>query len=384
MVVRAIMSCSRRPSSLRKPRSTRSCLALRRPLTLRSRRSARSIWRRLNREHARVITGNRCHYRGRAYRVPFETLCRPDRRTEEFMKLGSMLCLGLLAAAVPAAAQETGTLKKIRDTGEIVLGVRDASIPFSYADESGQSIGYSVDLCMRVVDHLKQVLKMPALKVRQQLVTSANRVPLVTNGTVDLECGSTVNNLERQKTVAFSLTTFIVNTKFITKNATGVQKLADLKGKTVSVTGGTNTMQKITALNKEMNLDLSIITGKDHAESFLLLTTDRVAAFSEDDILLAGLAATSQTPNGFRLVSIDGMLADPYALMMRRDDPQFKAAVDAALRELFASGEIERIYNKWFMQPIPPRNVVLNFPMGDQLKRVIAKPSDSGDPKDYK
>jgi len=300
------------------------------------------------------------------------------------MKLRSMLCLLVLAAAIPALAQETGALKKLRDTGEIVLGVRDASIPFSYADDTGQSIGYSVDLCMRVVDHLRQALKMPTLKVRQQLVTSANRVPLVTNGTVDLECGSTVNNIERQKTVAFSLTTFIVNTKFITKSSSGVQKVVDLKGKTVAVTGGTNTMGKITALNKQMNLDLSIINGKDHAESFLLLTNDRVAAFSEDDILLAGLAATSQTPTGFRLISIDGMLADPYALMMRRDDPQFKAAVDTALRDMFASGEIQRIYDKWFVRPIPPRNVVLNFPMGDQLKRVIAKPTDSGDPQDYK
>jgi glutamate/aspartate transport system substrate-binding protein len=300
------------------------------------------------------------------------------------MKLRSMLCLLVLAAAIPALAQETGTLKKLRDTGEIMLGVRDASIPFSYADDTGQSIGYSVDLCMRVVDHLRQVMKMPGLKVRQQLVTSANRVPLVTNGTVDLECGSTVNNLERQKTVAFSLTTFIVNTKFIAKTSSGIQKVADLKGKTVSVTGGTNTMGKITALNKQMDLGLSIINGKDHAESFLLLTNDRVAAFSEDDILLAGLAANSPTPNSFRLVSIDGMLADPYALMMRRDDPQFKAAVDAALRQVFASGEIQRIYDKWFVKPIPPRNVVLSFPMSDQLKRAIAKPTDSGDPQDYK
>lgn len=141
---------------------------------------------------------------------------------------------------------------------------------------------------------------------------------------------------------------------------------------------------KITALSKQQHLDLSIINGKDHAESFLLLTTDRVAAFSEDDILLAGLAATSQTPNGFRLISIDGMLADPYALMTRRDDPQFMAAVDAALREVFASGEVKRIYDKWFVGPIPPHNVVLNFPMSDQLARALAKPTDSGDPEDYK
>jgi glutamate/aspartate transport system substrate-binding protein len=300
------------------------------------------------------------------------------------MKILSLLWLAFLVVTVSAGAQETGTLKKMRDTGEIVLGVRDASIPFSYADDTGQSIGYSVDLCMRVVDHLRQTLKMPGLKVRQQLVTSANRVPLLVNGTVDLECGSTVNNIERQKTVAFSLTTFIVNTKFIVKASSSIQKLADLKGKTVAVTGGTNTMQKITALSKQLNLDLSVINGKDHAESFLLLTTDRVAAFSEDDILLAGLAATSQTPNGFRLISIDGMLADPYALMMRRDDQQFKAAVDAALRGIFASGEIQGIYDKWFVRPIPPHHVVLNFPMGEQLRRVIAKPSDSGDPQDYK
>ena len=300
------------------------------------------------------------------------------------MRYGLLVWMAMLAAAVPAAAQDTGTLKKLRDTGEIVLGVRDSSIPFSYADNSGESIGYSVDLCMRVVDHLRQTLKMPELKARQQLVTSANRVPLVVNGTVDLECGSTVNNIERQKTVAFSLTTFIVNTKFITKAASGIQKVADLKGKAVAVTGGTNTMEKITTLNRQLNLDLSIINGKDHAESFLLLTTDRVAAFSEDDILLAGLAATSRTPNGFRLISIDGMLADPYALMMRRDDRQFKAAVDAALRDVFASGDIQRIYDKWFVRPIPPHGVVLNFPMGDQLKRVIAKPTDSGDPQDYR
>jgi glutamate/aspartate transport system substrate-binding protein len=316
--------------------------------------------------------------------APSRSQARWRTLKEVAMRVGSILSAVMLALSVPAFAQESGTLKKLRDTGEIVLGVRDASIPFSYADETGKSIGYSVDLCMRVVDHLRQALKMPGLKVRQQAVTSANRVPLVVNGTVDLECGSTVNNLERQKTVAFSLTTFIVNTKFIVKAASGIQKLDDLKGKTIAITGGTNTMAKVTEINKERNLNLSIINGKDHAESFLLLTSDRVAAFAEDDILLAGLAATSRTPNGFRLVSIEGMLADPYALMLRRDDPQFKAAVDAGLREVFASGEVQRIYDKWFVKPIPPRNVVLNFPMSDQLKRALAKPTDSGDPNDYK
>jgi len=290
----------------------------------------------------------------------------------------------LFAAIAPGWAQDAGTIKKLRDTNEIVLGVRDASIPFSYADDTGKSIGYSVDLCMAVVERLKRDLKLPGLQVRQQLVTSANRVPLVQNGTVDLECGSTVNNIERQKTVAFSLTTFIVNTKFIAKKSSNVHAVSDLKGKTVVVTSGTNTAQKIAILNKEMDLKLTVLNGKDHAESFLFVQNDRAVAFAEDDILLAGLAATSRTPDTFNLIAIDGMLADPYALMMRRDDPQFKAAVDAALRDYFASGDLQRTYDKWFVKPIPPRNIVLNFPMSEQLKRVIAKPTDSGDPQTYK
>jgi glutamate/aspartate transport system substrate-binding protein len=257
-------------------------------------------------------------------------------------------------------------------------------VPFSYFDEKGQAIGYSVDLCNRVIDNLKREFKMPTLKVRLQPVTSATRIPLIQNGTVDLECGSTVNNQERHKQVDFSLTTFVVNTKFITKKSSNIRTVADLKGKTVAVTSGTNTMQKITDLDKEQNLDLKILNGKDHAESFLLLTTDRAVAFSEDDILLAGLAATSRTPDAFALVSIPGMLGDPYALMLRRDDPQMKAAVDAALRQVFASGELQRLYDKWFVQAIPPHNVVLNFPMSEQLKRVIAKPTDSPDPQAYK
>lgn len=294
------------------------------------------------------------------------------------------LTLLLIATIAPAWSQDTGTLKKIRDANEIVLGVRDSSVPFSYFDETGQAIGYSVDLCLRVVERLKKELKLPTLKVRLQPVTSATRIPLIQNGTVDLECGSTVNNLERHKQVDFSLTTFVVNTKFIAKKASSIRTTADLKGKTVAVTSGTNTTQKIAALNKQQNLDLTVLNGKDHAESFLLVTSDRAVAFSEDDILLAGLAATSRTPDAFALVGIDGMLGDPYALMLRREDPQFKAAVDAALRELFASGELQRIYDKWFVKPIPPRNVVLNFPMTEQLKRVIAKPTDSPDPLDYK
>jgi glutamate/aspartate transport system substrate-binding protein len=294
-------------------------------------------------------------------------------------KLLMLLCLA--AAAATAAAQ--GTLKKIADANAIVLGVRDASIPFSFLDDKQEAVGYSVDLCMKVVEAARKELKRPNLEVKKQVVTSSNRIPLITNGTVDLECGSTVNNLERQKLVAFSLTTFVVNTKFIVPKASGAKRLQDLKGQRVAVTSGTNTMQKVNEMNAKTGLGLTILPGKDHGESFLLVQTGRAAAFAEDDILLAGLAANAKNPHDYQLISIEGMASDPYALMLRRDDPQFKALIDGALRAVFASGEIEKIYDKWFVKPIPPRGIVLNFPMSGQWQRVVKNPTDSGDPKDY-
>lgn len=289
----------------------------------------------------------------------------------------------LLISSGVYAAELTGTLKKVHDSGAITLGVRDASIPFSYLDDTQQAVGYSVDLCLKVVDAMKRELKMPNLRVEKQVVTSSTRIPLIANGTVDLECGSTVNNIERQKQVAFSLTTFVVNTKFVVKKSSGIRTVADMKGKTIAVTSGTNTVQKILALSTQRNLGLNMIQGKDHAESFLLMDTGRGVAFAEDDILLAGLAANSKIPDAYQLVAIEGMAADPYALMFRRDDPALKALVDRALKEVFASGEITKFYDKWYTKPIPPRGVVLNFPMSEQLKRVIARPTDSPDPKDY-
>ncbi|HEX4333534.1 MAG TPA: amino acid ABC transporter substrate-binding protein [Usitatibacter sp.] len=290
----------------------------------------------------------------------------------------------LVAAAVPAFGEDAGTLGKIKASGVITLGVRDASIPFSFLDDKQEAVGYSVDLCMKVVEAVKRSLKMPNLEVKKQVVTSANRIPLIANGTVDLECGSTVNNIERQKIVNFSITTFLVNTKFIAKKSSNIHALKDLKGKTVSVTAGTNTLGKILDINKAQNLDLTIIQGKDHPESFLYVETGRTVAFAEDDILLAGLAANSKTPNEFNLVAIDGMLADPYSLMLGRDDPAFKKVVDDTLRHVFSSGEIFAIYDKWFAKPIPPRGVTMNFPQSEQWKRIVAHPTDSPDPKDYR
>ena len=297
----------------------------------------------------------------------------------------SIAFLLLFAGAfVAQAAELTGTLKKINDNGTIALGVRDASIPFSYLDDKQESVGYSVDLCLKVVDAVKDELKKPDLKVVKQVVTSATRIPLIANGTIDIECGSTVNNIERQKQVAFSVTTFVVNTKLIVKKSGPVHTFGDMKGRAIAVTSGANTVQKIAELNTQRGLGMTMLNGQDHNGSFQLLESDRAAAFAEDDILLAGLAANSKTPDAYRLVEIDGMAADPYALMLRRDDPQFKAVVDRALVAAFKSGAAEAMYKKWFTQAIPPRGVTLNFPMSEQLRRALRSPTDSGDPKDYR
>jgi glutamate/aspartate transport system substrate-binding protein len=280
------------------------------------------------------------------------------------------------------AQQLTGVLKKIKDTGEITLGHRDASVPFSYLDDKQQPVGYSIDLCLRVADAVKAELKLPAIKVKYNPVTSATRIPLVANGTVDIECGSTVNNIERQQQVSFSDTTFIVSTKFIAKKTGNLKTLNDLKGKTVACTAGTNTLARVNSLNAKHNLGMTVLTGKDHAESFLMVDTGRAAAFFEDDILLTGLAANSRNPADWAIGS-EAYSIDPYALMLPRGDAAFKQVVDRALISLMKSGEIMKIYDKWYAKPIPPKNVVLNFPVSPALKKAFDKPTDSPDPSAY-
>jgi len=280
------------------------------------------------------------------------------------------------------AQQLTGVLKKIKDTGEITLGHRDASVPFSYLDDKQQPVGYSIDLCLRVADAVKAELKLPAIKVKYNPVTSATRIPLVANGTVDIECGSTVNNIERQQQVSFSDTTFIVSTKFIAKKTGNLKTLNDLKGKTVACTAGTNTLARVNGLNAKHNLGMTVLTGKDHAESFLMVDTGRAAAFFEDDILLTGLAANSRNPADWAIGS-EAYSIDPYALMLPRGDAAFKQVVDRALTSLMKSGEIMKIYDKWYAKPIPPKNVVLNFPLSPALGKAFDKPTDSPDPSAY-
>lgn len=291
--------------------------------------------------------------------------------------------LGALAASLPAAAQQDGTLQKIRDAASISLGHRDASIPFSYYDERQLPVGYAIDLCLRVVEAVRAELRLEKIAIRYQLVTPANRVPLMANGTIDLECGSTTNTLERQKQVAFGMTHFVAANRFASKKAAGIRGLADLKGRTVVSTAGTTSIERFAALNAARGLGAKLVGANGHPEAFFMLETDRAAAFVMDDVLLRGLVATSRSPGSY-VISAEALSVEPYGIMLRRGDAAFKKLVDAGLRSVYASDEIEAIYRKWFLSPIPPRNVNLGIPMSPQLRRVLAHPTDSGDPEDYK
>jgi glutamate/aspartate transport system substrate-binding protein len=293
----------------------------------------------------------------------------------------SYLALALVSGfllAGPAAAQElTGTLKKIKDSGTVTLGVRESSVPFSYLDDKQQYIGYSIDLCLKVVDALKAELKMPGLKVAMTPVTSQTRIPLMANGTIDLECGSTTNSMERQKQVGFLDTTFLTGTKLLVKKSSGIKSYKDLKGKTVVVTSGTTNERVIKELDEKEKLGMSFIQAKDHDESFLNVDTGRAVAFPMDDILLYGLKAKSKNPADWDVVG-DFLSDDPYAIMVRKDDTAFKKVGDNALVALMKSGEIEKIYNKWFEAPIPPKGISMSVPLSSALKDTFKNPTDKG------
>jgi glutamate/aspartate transport system substrate-binding protein len=301
------------------------------------------------------------------------------------MNKTSILIAALFAAGIVANAGAqtlTGTLKKIKDSGTITVGHRDASVPFSYYDDKQQPVGYAMDLCAKIVDGIKAELKLPALQVKYQLVTSANRIPLMANGTIDLECGSTTNNLDRQNQVGFTITHFVTANRFVAKKSANLKKLDDLKGKTVVSTAGTTNITQITELNASRNLGMNIMSANGHAEAFLMVETGRAAAFVMDDILLYSLAATSKAPGDYA-ISDEALSVEPYGIMVRKDDPAYKKVVDAAMTNLYKSGQITAIYDKWFLKPIPPKGINLNVPMSDRFKKVIAKPTDSGDPAVY-
>ncbi len=309
------------------------------------------------------------------------------KRTMTSLFCASALMLGLSAcsdnkapssdkpAGGEATASDSGTLDKIKKSGTIVLGYRDSSIPFSYiADNPNQPVGYAHDLQLKVVEAVKKKLNMPDLKVRYNLVTSQNRIPLVSNGTVDLECGSTTNNKERQQQVAFSTGFFEVGSRLLTAKDSGVKDFADLKGKKLVTTAGTTSERYIRQHEKEMGIG-EVISAKDHAESFLMLQNGRAAAFMMDDILLADEKSKAKDPNKWEIVGT-APIHEIYGCMMRKGDTGFKQVVDDAIKATYSSGEINEMYKKWFQTPIPPKNINLNFPMSDQLKTLISNPHD--------
>jgi glutamate/aspartate transport system substrate-binding protein len=294
----------------------------------------------------------------------------------------SSITLAALSAA-PAPGQElTGTLKKIKDTGAITLGHRESSTPFSYYDDKQQVVGYAMDLCYRIVDAVKAELKLVKLEAKLNPVTSATRIPLMANGTIDLECGSTTNNVERQKQVWFTITHFVTANRFVSKKSANLKVVDDLRGKTVASTSGTTNIKQITEIGAKKGLNLNILAAKDHAEAFLMVETGRAAAFVMDDILLYSLVAGAKSPQDY-VISADALSVEPYGIMLRRDDAPFKKVVDQAMIATYRSGAITPIYEKWFLKPIPPKGINLNVPMSDSFKKVIASPTDSGDPAVY-
>ena len=285
----------------------------------------------------------------------------------------SLIALGLMAGT--ASAQSSDTLKKIKETGVISLGHRESSIPFSYYDDKQNVVGYSQDMAMKIVEAVKVKLAMPDLKVKLTPVTSQNRIPLVQNGTIDLECGSTTHDAERAKQVGFTDTIFVIGTRLMTKKESGIKDFADLKGKTVVTTAGTTSERILRKLNQDQNMGMSIISAKDHGESFLTLSTGRAVAFMMDDALLAGERAKSNDPADFVIVGTP-QSKESYGCMLRKDDPEFKKVADDAIAKVQTSGEADAIYKKWLLTPIPPKGLNLNFPESDDMKALFKAPND--------
>jgi ABC-type amino acid transport substrate-binding protein len=283
--------------------------------------------------------------------------------------------IALALAALATAAHAGDTLQKVADSGKITLAYRDSSIPFSYVTGSGNPIGMGVDISLAVVDAVKKAINKPNIQVDYVSVTSANRIPLLQNGTVELECGSTTNNSARGKDVQFAINYFYTGTRLLTKKGTGIHNYADLKNKTVASTTGTTNVQVLRKYDREHDLNMNLILGKDHGESMLLVESGRAVAFGMDDILLYGLRAAAKNPNDWEVVG-DALQVEPYACMLRKDDPKFKALVDKVIGDMMKDGEFAKLYAKWFTSPIPPNNINLNAPMPQELKENLKELSD--------
>jgi ABC-type amino acid transport substrate-binding protein len=290
------------------------------------------------------------------------------------------LTFGLTAALLCSTAlAQSDTLSKIKETGSIRIGGRDSQIPFSYKPTGGgDPVGFTNDICLKIVDAVKAKLGMPNLEVKYTILTSTNRIPLLTNGTVDLDCATTTNTVQRQQQVAFAPSHFVTNITAAVKKSSGINSLSELSGKTVSTVSGSTAVQLLRAYRKAGNADVQELAGKDTADAFLLLASDRSVAYILDDVQLAGLIATSPKPGDYKILTGESLRQEPYGIMYRKDDPQFKELVDKTVTDLMKSGAIEQLYAKWFTKPIPPSNANLNFPMSEAVKEIYKNPNNRG------
>lgn len=295
------------------------------------------------------------------------------------------LCLGMAPALCveTTGAEDSVTLQKISATGVISIGYREGSVPFSYLDENHQPVGYSMDICNKVVEALRKRLKLKTLTVRLAPMTPATRVPLVANGTIDLECGVTTNTPERQKSVAFSVTTFVTESRLVSKRQAPIQRIDEMRGKAVVTTIGTTSMRNLNELNRSRQLGVEILAGRDDSDSFLMVVGGRAQGYAMDEVLLRSFIANAPQPDDY-LISRETLSIEPYGIMLNKDDPVFKRAVDDAIVALFRSDEFAGIYQKWFMTPIPGQGINLNLPMSEAFRKVIRHPTDSARPEDYR
>lgn len=282
-----------------------------------------------------------------------------------------------------AHAEDGGTIRKLKETNTITLASREVSIPINYLGDNQQPVGYGIDICMHVVDHLKKKLNLPNLKVAYSPVNSTNRMPLLANGTTDIQCASDGNLEDRWKQISFSNSYFMSGTKYLAKKSSHLATIEDLKGKTVVSTAGTLNLKLLYDFNEKMKLGMKVLSSTDHAEGFLMVETGRADAFALDDVLLASLIATSKDPAAYSLSKADFGPPLPYGPMIRKDDPEFKKLVDEATAELYKSPKIKALYTKWFMSPIPPKGISMNLPMSDSLAKALARPTDSFDLSKY-
>ncbi|AJG17943.1 glutamate/aspartate ABC transporter substrate-binding protein [Cupriavidus basilensis] len=291
-------------------------------------------------------------------------------------KLASlMIAAGVLCGTAQAAEQLTGTLQKIKDTGVITLGVRESSIPFNYNLGGVRQVGYSYDINVKIVEAIKDQLKLPNLQVKEIPITSQNRITLLQNGTIDIECGSTTNNLERQKQASFTTSIFIIGTRIMVKKDGGIKDWADLKGKNVVTTAGTTSERLLRKMNDDQKLGMNIISTKDHGQSFLTLESGRAVAFMMDDALLFGERAKAKNPADWIVVG-KPQSRESYGCMIRKDDAQFKKLSDTVITGMMKDGSINTLYTKWFQQPVPPKGLNLDFPLSEDMKALFKTPND--------